>query len=44
MKKASHFPVIVEQDKDGFFIVECTVFEGCRSYGNTLEEALENIK
>ena len=95
MRKASHFPVIVEQDKDGFFIpkrtrgaeptgrfysrvsagkeryqypdpwvgegryasrvqglpwglipfiVECTVFEGCRSYGNTLEEALENIK
>jgi predicted RNase H-like HicB family nuclease len=44
MRKVSHFPIIVEQDKDGFFIVECTVFEGCRSYGNTLEEALENIK
>jgi predicted RNase H-like HicB family nuclease len=41
MKK--HFPVIIEQDRDGVFIVECPVFEGCRSYGNTINEAMDNI-
>lgn len=39
-----HFPVIVEQDEDGVFLVECPMFDGCRSYGNTLDDALENIR
>jgi predicted RNase H-like HicB family nuclease len=39
-----HFPVIIEQDKEGVFIVECPVFQGCRSYGQTVEEAIENIQ
>jgi predicted RNase H-like HicB family nuclease len=42
MKK--HYPVIIEQDSDGIFIVECPVFKGCRSYGDSLEEALKNIE
>jgi predicted RNase H-like HicB family nuclease len=42
MKK--HFPVIIEQDNDGVFIVECPVFQGCRSYGQTVEEAIANIR
>lgn len=42
MKK--HYPVIVEQDNEGVFIVECPNFKGCRSYGYSLEEALENIR
>ena len=42
MKK--HFPIIIEQDKDGIFIVECPTLKGCRSYGHTVEEAIENIK
>lgn len=42
MKK--HYPVVIEQDKDGVFIVECPAFEGCRSYGNTIDEALSNIR
>ena len=42
MKK--HYPVIIEQDNDGVFIVECPNFRGCRSYGYSLEEALENIR
>ena len=41
MKK--HYPVVIEQDKDGIFIIECPVFEGCRSYGTTIDEALSNI-
>ena len=42
MKK--HFPIIIEQDKDGVFIVECPVLKGCRSYGRNVDEALENIR
>ncbi len=38
-----HFPVIIEQDSDGVFIVQCPSFKGCRSYGNTIEEAMDNI-
>jgi predicted RNase H-like HicB family nuclease len=34
MKK--NFPVIVEQDDDGVFIVECPIIKGCRSYGHTI--------
>jgi predicted RNase H-like HicB family nuclease len=42
MKK--HYPVIIEQDNDGVFLVECPTFKGCRSYGYSLEEALKNIR
>ena len=38
-----HYPIVLEQDKDGVFIVDCPVFEGCRSYGDTIDEALNNI-
>jgi len=42
MKK--HFPIIIELDRDGTYIVECPLFKGCRSYGHNIEEAVENIK
>jgi len=38
------FKVIVEQDEDGTYIVDCPTFKGCHSYGVNLDEALENIK
>ncbi|OGQ94193.1 MAG: hypothetical protein A2521_05890 [Deltaproteobacteria bacterium RIFOXYD12_FULL_57_12] len=41
MKK--HFPVIIEQDGDGVYIVECPILKGCRSYGHTIDEAMKNI-
>ena len=41
MKK--HFPIIIEQDQDGIFIVNCPILKGCRSYGETLDIALNNI-
>jgi antitoxin HicB len=44
MAQVFRLPVIIEQDEDGIFIVECPVLQGCHSYGYTLEEALENIK
>jgi predicted RNase H-like HicB family nuclease len=39
-----HYPVIIEQDEDGVFIVECPLFDGCRSYGHTIDEAMANIQ
>lgn len=44
MSLKKHFPVLVEQDIDGIFIVSCPVFQGCRSYGETIDEALHNIQ
>lgn len=37
------YPVIIEQEGDGY-IVSCPAFQGCYSQGNTIEEALLNIK
>ena len=39
-----HFPVIIEQDNDGVLLVECPLFKGCRSYGRTIDEAMNNIQ
>ncbi len=43
MKKL-HFPIMIEIDENGYFIVSCPTFKGCHSYGETIDEALENIK
>ena len=39
-----HYPIIIEQDSDGVFIADCPLFKGCRSYGHTIDETLDNIK
>ncbi len=39
-----HLPVIVEKDEDGFFVVECPLLKGCYTQGETLDEALINIR
>ena len=36
--------VILEQDEDNIWIVECPSIPGCISQGETKEEALNNIK
>jgi len=38
------YRVIIEQDEDGIFVVECPQLPGCVSEGRTKEEALTNIK
>jgi predicted RNase H-like HicB family nuclease len=43
MKKL-HFPIIIEIDEDGYYIVSCPSFKGCHSYGETVDEALKNIR
>lgn len=40
----NQFPVILEEDIDGGYIAICPFFEGCYSQGETMEEALQNIK
>src|SRR4029077_11492171 len=41
--KAYRFSVVIEGDKDGFF-VHCPELQGCYSQGKTYGEALENIR
>jgi predicted RNase H-like HicB family nuclease len=37
-------PVFIEKGEDGFYVVECPLFEGCYSQGKTVDEALRNIR
>ncbi len=37
------FNIVIEQDQDGRYVVECLDLPGCLSEGETMEEALENI-
>jgi len=39
-----HLPLLMEKGEDGFYVVECPLFEGCYSQGKTIDEALRNIK
>ncbi len=38
------FPVILEEDETGGYVVINPSLEGCYSQGETVEEALDNIK
>jgi len=38
------YRVLIEQDEDGVFIVECPSLPGCISQGKTREEAVLNIQ
>jgi len=44
MTKQQHFPIIIEQDEDQYYIVSCPTLKGCHSYGETIPEAMDNIK
>ena len=39
-----HLPIIIEMDEDGYYIVSCPLFKGCHSCGETIDEALDNIR
>lgn len=43
MKEKFHFPVLIELDVDGVYIVSCNTLKGCHSYGNIINEAIDNI-
>lgn len=38
------FHVTLEQDEDGWFVIECPALPGCVSQGRDEKEALDNIK
>ena len=38
-----NFPIIIEQDDDGYFAT-CPELQGCYSQGETYEETMSNIK
>jgi len=38
------FPIILQKEKDGGYSVSNVALEGCYSQGETIEEALQNIK
>ncbi len=42
--KNLHLPLVIEEDEDGIYIISCPSFNGCHSYGKTIEEALINIR
>lgn len=42
--RKTQLPIFVEKDEDGFYVVECPVFQGCYTQGRTLDEALKNIR
>lgn len=37
-------PLVVQQDEDGVYAIECPVLRGCYTQGKTLDEALQNIE
>jgi predicted RNase H-like HicB family nuclease len=39
-----HLPILIEIDEDGLYIVSCPLFKGCHSWGETIGEAMENIR
>jgi len=39
------FQVVIEEDpEDGGYIVHCPALKGCWSQGDTIDEAMDNIK
>ncbi|HEY4489131.1 MAG TPA: type II toxin-antitoxin system HicB family antitoxin [Candidatus Paceibacterota bacterium] len=42
--KHGTFPIILQKQKEGGYFVSNPALEGCHSQGETVEEALENIK
>ena len=44
MINSRFLPIIIEEDEDGIFVAECTIFRGCYSQGETKAEALKNLK
>jgi len=42
--KHRQIPLLVEKGESGFYIVECPLFEGCYTQGETIDEALKNIR
>lgn len=44
MKQHGTFPIVLQKEKEGGYSVTNLALEGCYSQGETIEEALANIK
>ncbi len=42
--KDYHFTIILEPEEGGGYHVFCPILKGCHSHGDTIEEAMENIR
>ncbi len=40
----AQYPVIVQEDASGGYWVSCPAFQGCYSQGETIDQALMNIR
>ena len=38
------FKIVIQQDEDGRYNASCPELKGCHSFGDTLEDALTNIR
>ena len=41
---SKQLPIILERDEDGVYVAECPLFDGCYSQGQTIDEAMRNIR
>jgi len=44
MEQHGTFPIVLQKEKEGGYSVTNLALEGCYSQGETVEEALKNIK
>jgi len=44
IKSVMNFKVVLQEAEEGGYIVSCPALIGCHSQGDSMEEALENIK
>jgi len=40
----AEYEVFIEEDEEGGYVIECPSLPGCHTQGETLDEAIENIK
>lgn len=43
-KRMQNFTVIIEKEKNGFYIGSVPALKGCHTQGKTIDELLKNIK
>jgi len=44
IKSVMNFKVVLQEAEEGGYIVSCPALIGCHTQGDSMEEALENIK
>ncbi|MDP3831695.1 MAG: type II toxin-antitoxin system HicB family antitoxin [Ignavibacteriaceae bacterium] len=43
-KSKRQLPLFVEKDEDGYYVVECPLFDGCYAQGKTIDAAIKNVR